>query len=64
MTLANAMLKALNDPSSMSAMGARGYLYSKSGNVPCAVEHADKILKLYARLMHRDTKHFKDHLEQ
>lgn len=56
-SLAAAMLKALNDPSSMCAMGAHGYLYSESGNVPCAFEHADKVLMLYARLLHGDSTH-------
>jgi len=50
-SLAAVMLKAIDQPERLHALGKRGYLYSKSGEVPCVKEHAQDMLQLYDRLL-------------
>jgi len=52
-SLADSMLKALNDPKNLITIGKRGYLYSSSGDIPEITEHTKEIVSIYQKALKR-----------
>lgn len=52
-SLAEQMLRLVDDPSLAERLGARGYLFSESGDIPDVGEHVREIERLYGRVMRR-----------
>ncbi len=52
-SLAEAMQRFVDNPEAAAALGARGYLYSDSGDIPGISEHVAEIMTLYEQVMQR-----------
>ncbi len=51
--LARQMQRFVDDPELARRLGARGYLYSRNGDVPSIEEHVEALVSLYERVMLR-----------
>ncbi len=52
-SLAEQMLRLVDDPSLAERLGARGYLFSETGDIPDVGEHVREIERLYDQVMRR-----------
>ena len=50
-SLADTMLRAINNPDGLRDLGRRGYLYSDDGQIPSKEKHALAVLNHYERLL-------------
>lgn len=53
-SLASQMQRFVDDPGFAARLGARGYLYSESGDIPDIGEHVEQIETLYAQVLARN----------
>lgn len=52
-SLAEQMQRFVNDPALAKRLGARGYLYSPSGDIPDVAEHVQTVERLYTEVLAR-----------
>lgn len=52
-SLGEAMARAINDPALLAKLGERGYLFSRSGDIPDIRSHASEVLAVYEQAIRR-----------
>ena len=54
-SLAEAMLRAIEQPDVLNKLSDRGYLHAANGQVPSIESHVDQLIDLYSKLTENDT---------